>query len=122
MRTSGSLSRVSKKLFRLWFDELPDAAIEGILRFAGSNLQHNMHQLPSATALSLLRSRGNLSRVAQTSFSTVWYNLTGSEYSDERGLWVSLDDLGLSEFPRALGPNLHTLHIRAPFPFYKRDI
>lgn len=76
-----------------------------------------MPHVPSATALSLIRSRGSLSRVARTAFTIAWYDRPRSVFANERGVLVHLDVAGLLKLPKERGPNLHTLHMRAPFPF-----
>lgn len=73
VHTSVSLSRVASSSFGLWFDTLPANAIRHILLFFGQYRKQFISQVPGNTALSLLKTRGSLSRVSRMAFSSIMY-------------------------------------------------
>lgn len=105
MLSSGSLSRVSQKHFRLWFDELPDCAVESILRFLSSDPRQGVSQVPGDTALSLVRTRGSLRRVSRSTLSSVLYYGKNSEYEGKILSSVSLHRNGLHDLLNVLVSN-----------------
>lgn len=122
IHTSGSLSRVAANKFRLWFDELPDAAIEGILYFLGKNPLRGISKVPGKTAVSLVMTGRSLRQVSKALFASVLYNGCGPGYVGRSTFSVSLHSAGFRDLPQTLGPNVRTLHMGDPFPFSKRDL
>lgn len=121
----GALSRLSKKAFSLRFDELPDPAVNNILRFMSYQPQNGIRLVPVHTVLSLVKTRGSLSRVARDAFSSVIYtrksmNVPDDVYSIDVSDAYSADLM--EEVANELGRSLRTLCMRAPIsgPFTAR--
>lgn len=125
MQTRGSLSRVSQSLFRLSFDELPDSAVECILRFLGTNPRQGIHQVPGKIALSLSETRGSLRRLSRNFLSLAVYKSLRSGDSGDSGdsvCSVCLHPGGLRNLPKSFVLDLRSLHVRSDTRYCFDDI
>lgn len=112
MGTSGSLSRVSQRIFRLWFDTISDSAIQGILRFLNSEPWYGVRQVHGTIAQFLVQTRGSLRRVSIGAFSS---GSSGWTHADKKAFCVYLDCY-FDRRPCVQGLNFRTLRVCYEFP------
>lgn len=109
------------------FDALPDAAVDGIIRFLSESPRHPdwSCKVPTTTVLSLIRCGGSLGRVSKTAFNTVQFNnrtLCSWGKSDDdwegKGVQVCGKYKEISHLtqaiPTQLAHELQTLFMRTP--------
>lgn len=111
------MHRISKKGFRLWFDIESDFSVRRILRFLRGNPKRGTCQVPGLTALSVLLTRGSLSRVARNAFSSVLYttveDLMTATNPDNYSVAVH-DTRLMVDLAAELGPHIRMLCMSAP--------
>lgn len=122
VQTNGSLSRVATNAFRLWFDVIPDSAVEGILRFLGSNPPRDTCQVPGKTAVSLAQTRGSLRRLSRNTLSSAVCDTSGSKYAGGSAFSICLHHRELRHLPKSLRQDLRTLHIRSDERLFLGDV